>query len=120
MEIINSLGIEAKIALATSIIGALSLLNDKVRGFVLSGFSFMKDKAELKLSTAEANDTILETLMNRINSLSDEYVRLSELNTITQKENFQLKTRLSQLEYECTQIKSKIENKCLKDCLKDV
>ena len=108
---------ETIIALITSVIGLIALLNENVRSFILSGLNMRKSESELKRDASEANDAIMTTMLNRINSLSDEFIRLSEQNTNTQKENFELKSRINTLENECEIIKASISGKCVNNCL---
>lgn len=113
----EDLSLETIIAVSTSLLAFLAMLNDKIRGFVLSKLNFSKSKAELKKDANAANESVMDSMLNRINTLSIEFLRLSELNTQTQKENFDLKSRLSALEFQHKQIRLRISNKCLNQCI---
>jgi archaellum component FlaC len=101
----------------TSVIGLIALLNENVRTFILRSLNMRKSESELRRDAANANDAVMTTMLNRINSLSDDFIRLSEQNTNTQKENFELKSRINSLENECEIIKTSILNKCINKCL---
>mgnify|MGYP000942000120 CR=1 FL=1 len=62
------------IALAIgAIVTALGLANEKIRNAILGRATFKKE-------TTDATDDAIETLMNRVNVLTDEFTRLSEEN----------------------------------------
>ena len=109
--------IEVITTIATSVLVFIAAFNEKVRGFFLNRKILNKSKAELKRDANDANDDIIETMMLRITSLSDEFTRLSDVNIETQKENYELKSKVNSLEYEKKDIKSKLSNKCKNNCL---
>ncbi len=109
--------LELFLTILVSVITLVVSLNDKLRTLLLTKLNLKSSKARIKKDTSDSNDSIIETMMARINTLGDEFVRLSEVNTITQKENYDLKSRLSDLEYECNELKKRIGKKCLNKCL---
>lgn len=108
--------IKTLLGIATAILVFIGVFNEKVRGFLLNKLSLGKSRAEIKKNTNDANDAIIESMMSRISDLSDEFTRLSDVNIQTQKENYDLKSRLQSLEFECDQIKKKIEINCKNKC----
>lgn len=78
---------ETIVLVVGAIITALSLANEKIRNAILGRATFKKE-------TTDATDDTIERLQNRVNSLSDEFVRLNESNIATQKENFKLKSSI--------------------------
>lgn len=108
--------IKTLLGIATAILVFIGVFNENVRGFLLNKLSLGKSKAEIKKNTNDANDSIIESMMSRITDLSDEFTRLSQLNIETQKENYDLKSRLQSLEFECDQMKKKIYLSCKNKC----
>tara|TARA_R110000796_G_C14459230_1_gene424293 strand:+ start:530 stop:889 length:360 start_codon:yes stop_codon:yes gene_type:complete len=113
----NKLNTENIIALASGLATVFALLNDKVRSFLLSKLTFLKSKAETKKDTSSATDAMLDTMMNRINVLSVEYVELSEKNSLTQKENFELMGSVNELNYKIDSLNDAVTQKCKNNCL---
>lgn len=100
-----------EILTAISIVSAfIAGLNKQFREFVMRKLNFRKD-------TTLATDDVLDSMMARINSLSDDFVKLSESNSETQKENFELKREIAQLKFEMNLFKDSVGNRCINHCL---
>lgn len=108
--------IKTLLGIATGILVFISVFNEKVRGFFVNKLTLSKSKAEIKKNTNDANDAIIESMMSRISDLSDEFTRLSDVNIQTQKENYDLKSRMQTLEFDCDQMKVKIKINCKNNC----
>lgn len=116
MKLPDDLTTENIIAIGTALATTFALFNEKIRSFLLRKLSFLKSKSEITRDANAAMDSTIETMLNRINILSTEFVKLSESNSVTQKENFKLKSQVTALEYELKVIKDTINIKCKNNC----
>lgn len=117
MKLPDDLTTENIVAISTALATAIALFNEKIRGFLLRKLSFLKSKSEIRRDANKATDDTIETMMNRINDLSCEFVKLSESNGLAQKENFELKREVSKLRYEAKNQTDVIKNNCKNNCL---
>jgi len=82
------------ILIIIGILGSVATLNEKVRNFITG-------KATFKKEVTDATDDTIERLMNRVNTLSDEFVNLSEENIKNQKENYEHRKMIDKLKSRC-------------------
>ncbi len=108
--------LELFIAIVGGILGLIVLIKEKSINLLLTKLNLRSSKSKINKDTIEADDKALEMLKDRVDAMAKDYVKLSETNNVTQKENFNLKSRLSTVEYECGEMKRKISRKCDKNC----
>lgn len=109
MKMLDDFSIGNIIAIGTGVLGFIALFFEKVRTFLLSRRIFSKSKAEIRKDTFFANDDVLDKLSKRIDILNDDYLQLLEKNSITVKENFELK-----------KVIYKVSSRCVNNCKEDV
>ena len=68
----------------------------------------------------QANDEGFTILKNRIESLTEDYLTISQVTTDLQKSLYEKQSQILTLEHECAQIKKLISRSCINDCLKNV
>ena len=113
---ISNLNIAEVISVCTIIIGFISMLNEKVRDFVLTKLNFKNSKAKLKNETIVNDDNSLDVMLKRINALNNDYIMLSDKYIEAIKDANKYKFLSEQ-----TQQKIKeLELKCINNCLKNV
>ena len=78
--------------------GVIALVKKSWREGIINLFSFKKDKAEIQKDTIITTNESLEFLQKRVNSMHAEFIKLSDTNLVTQKENYELKSKVNSLE----------------------
>jgi len=73
------------------IVGCISMLNEKVRAFVLRKLTFNQNKSKLRNEIMVAETNTLDLATKKINDLYNEFLKLSDDLLILSKENNQLK-----------------------------
>lgn len=107
--------IELLITVVTSIGAVWAFVDKRSRDFIFRKFENNKSKAQIKNDEVTATDSAIETMMARINTLGEEYVRLSEANSEVQRENYELKSQINTLEHEKVEY-NRIILKCKNNC----
>lgn len=104
------------VAALTVGVGSVSMLNEKVRDFVLTKLNFKNSKSKLKNETIVNDDNSLDVMLKRINALNNDYIMLSDKYIDAIKEANKYKFMIEKIEQE----KKELELKCTNNCFKNV
>lgn len=98
MKLIELMSSKEFIGCLGTFAGLIALVKKSWREGIINLFSFKKDKAEIQKDTIITTNESLEFLQKRVNSMHAEFIKLSDINLVTQKENYELKSKVNSLE----------------------
>jgi hypothetical protein len=84
--------------------------------FFLFKVKFKKEKSENERETVLANDVSLDTYINRINKMSENFDLSMEMMSKSQKAELESKTKILELQYELEAFRQKVKNNCNNNC----
>lgn len=91
--------------------------NDKARELVLRKVKTKKSEAEIKKETILADDVSIDTLIKRIEHVTNDYILQMARTSESEKQKFEYKAKMQHLQQVNKDLLRKIEANCTNNCI---